>query len=348
MKLHSLMLATVAWTGLAASDLSSQVIISEVDFDSSGAWVELYNQSPIDFNLSNFSMYHATKTAFQIQDYWFAIPTGTVIKGKNYLRIYWGGKVPSTPPADKRNIYTGDTTWHFLFGHGYEKLDPKQGAIALCNTKLNSQMNNAGIFTDWIQWGGTNFKRGQTAINSKLWTSNTTSIPVGPTDHSLIVIYDERSRLSPPPLTAYDYDFNPTPLAHNASPLVRKSLGGACSASTSQLFGLDSNGFPFYGNKGFGLEVTGTEGPAFFEALALTFSFSSATAVSPIVPSCTGLDLNRLLTYTLHQTANGSTKIATPIHTPSSLKGATVFIQGVVLSPTYAGFTNILKLTFSN
>lgn len=348
MKLPSIMLATALWTGLSASNLSSQVIISEIDSSPSGAWIELYNQSPSDFDLSSFSLYHATKTPFRVNDYWFAFAMGTEIKGKDYLRIHWGAPIPSTPPGDPRNIFTGDSTWHFMFGHGFESLSDQQGAIALCNTQLNSQMNNAGIFTDWIQWGGSDFKRGQTAVNSSLWESVTTTIPVGPAGQSLIVIYDERNRVSPPPLTAYDYDYSPTPLAHNAAPLERNDLGGACSVNTSASFELTSNGFPFYGNQGFQLVINGTQGPAFFESMILLFSFESSTAMSPM-GVCMALDLTK--TYILSDpiaTANSSTSLAAPLHTPASLAGVNFYLQTLVISSGYHGFSNILQLTISN
>ncbi len=351
MKLPSLMLAAATLAGLSASDLTAQVIISEIDFTTTkpGAWIELHNQSPLDFDLSNFSIYQATNTPFRVNDYWWAIPTGTVIKGGDYLRIYWGGKIDVTsPPADKRNIFTGHTTWHFLFGHGFELLDPDQGALALCNTKLNSQMNNAGIFTDWIQWGGKNFMRGQTAVNSKLWASNTTTIPVGATDRSLIAIYSERNRVTPPPLSAYAYDHSPTPLGHNADPLVNKSLGGACSARTAQAYGLVGNGFPFFGNESFSLTISGTQGPAFFESMMLLFSLDSSTELSPM-GRCHALKISNLVFFTPPMpTTVVSTTLPTPLHTPASVAGVNIYLQGLVIGPDYRGFTNILQLTTSN
>jgi len=345
------MLATVAWTGLAASNLSSQVIISEVDFSSADTWIEFYNQSPSDFDLSNFSVYHATKTPFRANDYWYAFPAGTVIKGKDYIRLYWGAEVPLNPPGDTRNMFTGNSPMNFMFGHGFEKLDETQGALALCSTKLNSQMNNPGIFTDWLQWGETNFKRGQTAVNSRLWESNATTIPAASKSQSLIVIYDERSRLSPPPLTAYAQDDSPTPLGHNAFPLIRDDLGGACGASTPGNspgnFQLKGSGFPFYGNANFGLSVDGTQGPAFFEAMILLFSLDSSMALSPM-KVCDALDLNKLLYFSPpFATQVGETALSTPLNGPSSLSNATVYIQGVVISQNYFGVTNVLKLQFS-
>lgn len=348
MKLPSVMLATVAWTGIATADLSSQVIISEVDFSATDHWIELHNQSPSDFDLSNFSIYHATKTPFRMNDYWYGIPMGTVIKGKNYLRIFWGVEVPLNPPGDPRNMFTGNSPWNFLFGHGFEKLDASQGAIGLCKTKLNSQMNNAGIFTDWIQWGGINFKRGQTAVNSRLWESNTTTILAPSTSQSVIVIYDERNRVTPPAMTAYAHDDSPTPLGHNAFPLERKSLGGACNSAAPGNFLLTGEGFPFYGNPDFKLSVSGTQGPAFFEAMMLLFSFDSATARTPM-GICDSLDLNKLLYYTTpFATTAGSTTLSTPLSGPASLKTATVYVQGAVMTMFYFGVTDVLKLQFSN
>src|SRR5690606_13306929 len=79
-------LLTVALAPICSRPCAAQVTISEVDASATQAWVELLNRGPNEVDLSNWSLYHATKTPHRSGTYWFAFPAGTRIAADGFLR----------------------------------------------------------------------------------------------------------------------------------------------------------------------------------------------------------------------------------------------------------------------
>ena len=135
MRLLPAVAAALALAAPSATAQTLQVVINEVNFTKSAQWIELYNPTASNVKLGGWSIYHATTTANRFGDYWWGFPANSEIKAGDYVRIHWGALIQT--PTDKRNIYTGHTNWHFLFGHGFEAFDMTQGAIAICTTQDN-------------------------------------------------------------------------------------------------------------------------------------------------------------------------------------------------------------------
>ena len=214
--------------------------------------------------LGSWSIYHATKTPFRFGDYWYPFPATAEVRAKSYLRINWGKAIVTSPPKD--TINTGDSSWNFLFGHGFEEFDIAQGAIAICKTKNNKEVSNANIFADWWQWGETGFKRESIAVNNKptsLWNSNST-LPKVPKDESLIVIADKLG--FPHSLASFDTDKTPTPLSHNTLGMTVTQERKTCSWNTKDVE-LTGEGYLFSGGSKFKIVTKNTRGPAFFESM---------------------------------------------------------------------------------
>ena len=325
---------------MSAPSVSAQIIISEISFDDQ--WIELLNNGPTEVDMSSWSLYLATNTTNRSNNYWFAFPANSRMSGFQFLRVHWGGKIPATTPP-KTELYTGDTSWHFLFGQGFEKLDREQGALAICNTQLNTQMNNPGIFSEWIQWGVGGLKRENVAVASKLWTKDAFA-PKPPVGSSLSLLYFLDA--NPPPLSAFFLDATPTPLIHNATPLGLENLGGNCAVNKNPAINLVANGWPIHGNKEFGLTIEFTQGPAFFETMILFLNIDGKTAGwGPC--TVTALGPNTIMTPQLG-TAIGKTVVPLPIFEPAA-KGLAVYAQALVFTPaTYYSFSNRLKITISN
>lgn len=338
-------LAAGALLGCTADSLSAQLVISEVNFAKSDQWVELFNQTNQDIDLTGWSIYHATKTPNHPGDYWWPIPTGTMIAKNDFLRILWGAAIQSS--TEPRDIYTGNTNWHFLFGHGFENLDPKQGALAICKTQDNKLVNNQNIFIDWLQWGATGFKREAIAINNKpasLWSFGK-FIPEIPDTASVMLFYPRDK--NPAPLDAYLMDYSPTPLLHNADPVSAQKIGSGCiwGPSYTKVVELEASGITYHGNKDFAIVLQNTLGPAFFERsffflnlVGSTFTFS---------PGCTALEGAIAGQLAWLPTTIGSTRLPLPI-LPASAKNRTVWFQAVVFLPVGGfSFSNRLKVEIS-
>ncbi|MCA8958281.1 MAG: hypothetical protein KDC87_19545 [Planctomycetes bacterium] len=337
MRSLSTLLVSVLLAGAPA--LRAQVILSEIQFEDQ--WIEILNNGPNEVDMSSWSVYLATKTPNRTNNYWFGFPANSRMAGYQFLKLYWGKKIPTTTPPNE--LYTGDSNWHFLFGHGFEPLDRQQGALAICNTQLNAQMNSPGIFVDWIQWGGTGFKREDIAANQNLWQANSYVASV-PTGASLSLLYFMDA--NPPPIAAYFFDFTPTPLIHNATPLGVENLGGNCSVNKDPSINLVNVGWPIHGNKDFSLVVENTQGAAFFERMIFLFSLEDKTAAWG---NCmvNALGPNTLVTPQFG-TLPGRTTVPVPI-VDSSLIAKQVWAQALVFTPTlYYSFSNRVKLTISN
>ena len=330
-----------ALTALCAH-LPAQVFINEVEFDPADQWIELYNSGTETVDIGGWSIYHATMTPFRTGTYWWALPNGTQLFPDSYLRVHWGEPIdPTAPPFE---LYTGDSHWNFLFGHGYETLNPDGGALALCTTQDNFLVNNANIFHDWLQWGETGFARESIAVNNQpdsLWTSGT-FLPK--TDFIASLIRIDSLDSNPPPLSAYALDSSPTPNGPNTDGMSTSTMGTSCGLGSSPAITLTAEGSPFFGNADFAIRINNTQGPTFAELAVLVLSLDGATASYPGI-GCSYLTSPAMIGFPTDQ---GSTLIPIPILIPAAI-GLTAYMQAGATNPTRElRFSNTLQITVSN
>lgn len=344
MRFPTTAIAGLTFCALSASSLKSQVYINEVEFTATQQWIELYNDGGTDIDLGTWSIYLATKTPNLPNNYWWPFPVGTVIESKDYLRINWAQDITSTDP---KIIDTGRSNFHFLFGTGFETLDAAQGALAICKTQVNTEVNSANIFEDWIQWGDTGFKREILATSNQptaLWTANNQIDPV-PAGKTLIRIEDADSL--PHPLTAFGFDSSPTPLGPNATNILINIYGGSCSWNHPNPRGtrIRLNGTPYHGNSDFSITIENTLGPAFFERI---FYIIRANGLTQNYLFCTDvvLDSAGALTTAFFATGNAETTLNLPLELASA-KGTTFFFQSVSFSSNHFSFSDRMELRIS-
>lgn len=272
-----LVLAICGITCGLTTGLGAQVVIHEINltaqFGGDDQWIEIINLGKASQDLSNWSIYQATKTANKSQNYWFGLPQGT-LASETIMRIHWGAKITSTNPLD---IQTGDSVKNFLFGLGWEPLDPKGGALALMNTNQNSAVNNPSSFEDWVSWGESGFKREDLAITAGLWKKD--QFVKAPTAKESIALATFL-QAEPTPTSAYFLDHTPTHGVGNhqgffADTYNRKSCATG-SAKPAQLW---FDGVPAGGNDDFAFTIDNTRGPVFKE---LIFLLISDTVSAPI------------------------------------------------------------------
>lgn len=335
---------TLGATALIAlcAPLPAQVFINEVEFNPIDQWIELYNAGTETVDIGGWSIYHATMTPFRTGNYWWGLPGGTQLTPDSYIRVHWGEPInPTAPPFE---LYTGDSSWNFLFGHGFESLNPDQGALALCTTKNNFAVNDPDIFHDWLQWGTTGFARESIAVNNQplsLWTAGA-FLPT--TDFNASLIRLDFLDNDPPSLSAYALDRSPTPNAPNTEGMATALMGASCGFGSSPDITLTTDGFPFFGNADFGVRINNTQGPSFAEVAVLVLSLDGATGVYPGV-GCTYLTSQALIGF---PTDAGSTLIPMPILIPAAM-GITAYLQAGATNPTRElRFSNTLQLTVSN
>jgi hypothetical protein len=247
-------LGLAAALALLAPVAASQVVISEIEFTSrngEGQWIELVNLGTSTVELTGWSLYLATATPSQPQNYWFGFPTGTSLASGKLLRVHWLAPVK---PSTATDIYTGNLVLQFLFGLFAEPLDPTRGALALMNTQLNNQVNDPKAILDWVSWGTTGFKREANAISNGRWASGTFAPPATGT---------------PVPTLAYTYansagvhkgsdwmrDTTPTPGAENLGGAAATSYGTDGRLWLTAPIRLAANGVPLHGHLDFALAI---------------------------------------------------------------------------------------------
>ena len=323
----------------SAVELPAQLYVSEVSFQTS-PWIEIYNAGSQETDLSNHSLYYATKTPNRSGNYWFGFPAGTKVAGGNWIRVFWGAAIAT--PTDKRNVYTGSRNWHFLFGHGWEALNPSEGAVGIIKSKLNKDMNSADIFEDYVQWGRGGFNREAIAVASKIWAKDT-FVAKQEVGSSMSLLYERKAKPTPP--SAYFSDFSPSPLQHNSAPAsVTTITTTGCGVNQPNPILLEGISIPVFGSKDFGLRVRNTQGPAFFERMTLFVSFTGATSAwGP----CTVLALQSgTFIFPFMGTSNGSTDIKLPLLHPATA-GRIMDVQALVFANNYFSFSNRVKLVTS-
>ncbi|MHC4077750.1 MAG: lamin tail domain-containing protein, partial [Planctomycetota bacterium] len=221
----------------ATTSLGAQVVISEIHLSPATAtepqWIEIVNLGTAPQDLSNWSVYQATKTPNKPQNYWFAMPAKTVLPANTIMRIAWGAKITSTNPLD---IETGDNVKNFLFGLGFEPFKGESG-----------------------------FKREDLAVTAQLWTENQ-FIPA-PTAKESIALASYLQE-EPTPLSAFFLDHTPTPLVNNHLDAMWTDCPvppcpKPCATGGAKLARLWFAGVPTDGNTDFAFTIDNTRGPVF-------------------------------------------------------------------------------------
>jgi hypothetical protein len=264
-----LALALCGAAGGLQTSLRAQVVINEINFapqfGGDDQWIEIINLGQDAQDVSNWSIYLATKTVNKPQNYWFGMPTGTIVPGETIMRIHWGAEIKT--PTNPLDIQTGISVKNFLFGLGFEPLDPKRGALALMNTNLNSGMNNASSFEDWISWGESGFAREDLAVKAGLWTAN--QFMKAPTAKESIALASFL-QAEPTPNSAYFLDHTPTPGVGNYLGFFADTYGKeACAQGSAKPAKLWYDGVPTDGNEDFAFTIDNTRGPIFREQIFL-------------------------------------------------------------------------------
>jgi hypothetical protein len=252
--------------------LGAQVIIHEINLTPVNAgddqWIEIINLGNETQDLSNWSIYQATKTANQPQNYWWGFPSGASLAKDKIMRIHWGAKITSS--SNPLEIQTGDSIKNFLFGLGFESFNPKGGALALLNTNLNANVNNPSSFEDWISWGESGFKREDLAIKAGLWKANQfVKAPKAKESIALATFL----QAEPTPTSAYFLDHTPTPQAGNHQGFFSDTYGRkSCAVGNAKPAQFWYEGVPADGNEDFAFTIDNTRGPVYKEKIFLIVS----------------------------------------------------------------------------
>jgi hypothetical protein len=247
-------LGLAAALALLAPVAASQVVISEIEFtprSAEGQWIEIVNLGTTTVELTGWSLYLATATPSQPQNYWFGFPSGTSLASGKLLRVHWLAPVKASTATD---IYTGNTVLHFLFGLFAEPLDPTRGALALMNTQLNNQVNDPKAILDWVSWGTTGFKRESNAISNGRWAAGTFAPPaVGTPTPTLAYSYVNSAGVH----SGSDWmrDTTPTPGVENLGGAAATSYGTDCRLWLTAPIRLVATGVPLHGNLDFALAI---------------------------------------------------------------------------------------------
>lgn len=332
-------LATLALFAGTARDLSSQVVISEINFtpqqQGDDQWIEILNLGSTKVDLTTWSIYQATATPNRPQNYWFGFPAGVELQPGAYLRVHW--LAPIKPGAKLPELYTGDTVYHFLFGLKAEPLSPSAGALALMNTQQNIRMNDPKAIQDWVSWGKSGLKRESLAVNGGRWLRGQfVQSPVQ--KDSLALIYSRNAE--PTPASAFFRDSSPTPLAHNHPSAATASYGTPCSVGVVAPPVLRDLSIPAPGNRDFGLRVTPTTSG---HQVLLAFSPGRGTGSIKFGPCILRISPAPPTFVAIRSSAIGRTDLLFPI--PTGVAGGRAFVQALVLaSPSDFGFTNGIQL----
>ncbi len=265
----------------ASSGLSAQILINEIHLSPATGndtqWIEIIHLGKTTHDLSNWSLFQGTKTANKPQTYWFGFPSKTRLPAKAIMRIHWGAAI--TGNSNPLDIETGNSTKNFLFGLGFEPLDPKKGALALLNTNLNAKMNLSTSFEDWVSWGESGFKKEDLAIKAKLWTANQ-FIPAPDKKQSIALA--SYLQAEPTPVSAYFLDHTPTPFSGNHEGLFSTTFNTkSCARGAATLAQLGFAGVPTDGNEDFAFTVDNTRLPVFREVVFLLINKSAANFQNP-------------------------------------------------------------------
>jgi hypothetical protein len=353
------LLALIAVTWLGATRAPSQVAISEINFSAQGVgddqWVELVNLGGESVELNGWSLYLATDDPGGFGNYWFAIPLGLELAPAEFLRIHWLAPIPFDPPG-QGEIYTGDSTFNFMFGYFAEPLDPEGGALAVLNTQNNLLMNNSNIIQDWVSWGGNGYPREDLAIQAGKWTAGVSISPPQEEDSIALNLAMDRD---PVALQAYFHDASPTPNAANAvGGETRTFAGSSCVSGGGNSPILATQSFPVIGNRDFSFRLDNTLG----ELNEIAVLVLSPNAIEPDDPSAPlPLLYSNCPIWIDLATAYGSVAVLTEVGSTTfpfdlaplgpEFMGLEFYAVAAILNldrPDDLGLTDLMKVTLSN
>ena len=338
MTARSSLLASSAALWLA-SFAPAQVVVSEINFSTNNPpgsqWIELVNLGTSTVDMSSWSLYYATQTPGQPNNYWFGFPAGTSLASGAYLRIHWREPVQASTATE---IYTGNSVFNFLFGYDPEPLVRVAGALALLSTQDNQLVNQAAFFQDWISWGASGSRREDIAVVAGLWTAG--QFVASPTRDDSIAFIDS-AQAEPTPPSAFFRDATPTGVASNHPGAAAVSYGTNCNLGAVTAPSLTALSVPTQGNRDFGLTIRNTTSN---ESVFLLLGVAQATPPLFSLAGCPILvDVGQAIQVVGFNGQNGETSV------PVSLLGPVmgrVFLQAITLaSATDLGTSNGLDLT---
>ncbi|MFM1874184.1 MAG: Lamin Tail Domain [Planctomycetota bacterium] len=355
MRAHQLVVAGTALLATAAAATGQSVVLSEIVADGADRWVEIHNRGTATADLSQWTLYQATATPGQSGAYWWPFPAGTTLAGGGFLRVHWRAPVPANRPANE--FYTGDATWHFLFGNLAEPLAQGGGALALVRTQNPLSLNVAALIEDWVSWGQSGLPRESLAVQAGRWTTGGHLAPVA-AGHSMARNVATIGTLAAP-LQWFD-DPTPTPLGPNLGGASITAYGAPCAPSGNHLLGaplLRSNAMPLLGNAQFALQIDNTTG-LFGEAVLVAFADAAAAAGTlPALPNVAGvacdeaIDRTRCVAVWFAPSATMATFVPLPLGgLGPSFVGLELHAQALVVQtlpnawPPFEGLTNALRL----
>lgn len=354
MRAHLLVVAGMAQLATIATATGQAVVLSEIVADGTDRWIEVYNRGSAVADLSQWTLYQATATVGQSGAYWWPFPAGTTLAPGSFLRVHWRAPVPANRPANE--YYTGDATWHFLFGNLAEPLAAGGGAVALVRTQNPLSLNVAALIEDWVSWGQAGLPRESLAVQAGRWTTGSHLAPVA-AGHSMARNLATVGSLTPP-LQWFD-DPTPTPLGHNLGGASITAYGTPCTPAGNHLLGtpwLRGNAMPLLGSTQFALQVDNTTG-LFGEAVLVAFADAAAGGTLGGLPSVAGVTCSEAIDRTRCVAAwfAPSSTMATTVPLPlaglgPSFVGLELHAQALVVQtlpnawPPFEGLTNALRL----
>ncbi len=329
---------------LPATAQTNLLQINEINFTTAGQpdqWIEIANFGSTAADMSAWSIYQATTTAGQAQNYWWPFPDGTRIPAGEVIRVRWLRAI-DTGNNNPRLIDTGDTVFHFLFGLRGEPLSRDVGALALVASQQNGDMNTASFYRDWVSWGGTpgTLPRENLAIQNGRWTTGA-RVAQPALDQSLAL--NSAFLGEPTPTSAFFRDNTPTPGAPNHRGDVVANYGTNCILGVGQAPAIRAVSIPVPGNEDFAIVTDGLEPATSF--LGLFLGAPALQGLPWVEPPC-----QLWIDYNLPLVGIGIVPDATSYEFKPDLRsvpGLSIALQSIVVRSNSVGFTGGLRITVS-
>ncbi len=241
-----------------------QLAISEVNLvpanPAASRWIEVHNLGSTDVDLSNWGIYHASKSTSSPGTSWWAFPEGASLRAGAYLRVHWFAEIQ---PHTQTDYFTGKSILNFLFSLGGEELNPDRGALALLSDRSGLGTTLGSSYEDWISWGEDGYPREDLALSNGRWQAGEFVPPLsapGSIALNLEQRYEDDFTAS---ATAFFHDASPTPLRSNHEDVqVSDPIGWSCAIGSPNSPKLELISIPTGGNRDFGFRVRGSSGTA--------------------------------------------------------------------------------------
>lgn len=345
---------------MAAPASAQDVLISELHATGNDRWIELHNRGPWTVDLSNWSIYQATRTSGLPQHYWWGFGAGTTLASGAFLRVHWNQA--ATGPVSPGEYYTGASPYGFLFGLGAEHLDGSRGALGLLSSQASNLMNSAAVVEDWVSWGEHGFARENLAEQAGVWNGghHCPAIPTGTSlarDPAAVGVMASRD-------LEWFVDPTPTPNGSNVTGAAVFRYGTSCAVTGHHLMGLPTlrvRTQPLLGNPAFGYSIDMTTG-VFGESMLFAFSSGAAPAGLPSLlppvpgPACVeAIDTRHVLATVLMPTSVLSTEIPMSLANLSpAMAGIELHAQALLFDwlpnawPPFQGLTNAVGVVLGS